>query len=66
VVTLRTTSLTFNNPTFCPHSVFVCFIWIPEQTANSSIYSIKWLDFYNWDGACLLQETSWISKRNSG
>jgi len=20
--------LTFNNPTFCPHSVFMCFVWI--------------------------------------
>jgi hypothetical protein len=23
-----TTSLTFNNSTFCPHSVFMCFVWI--------------------------------------
>ena len=21
-------SLTFNNYTFCPHSVFMCFVWI--------------------------------------
>ena len=28
VVTICTTSLTFNNSTFCPHSVFVCFVWI--------------------------------------
>jgi hypothetical protein len=26
VVTICTTSLTFNNPTFCPHSVFVFFM----------------------------------------
>jgi hypothetical protein len=25
--------LTFTNSTFCPHSVFVCFVWISEQTA---------------------------------
>ena len=25
VVTICTASLTFNNPTFCPHSVFMCF-----------------------------------------
>ena len=23
-----TASLTFSNPTFCPHSVFTCFVWI--------------------------------------
>jgi len=28
VVTICTTSLTFNNSTFCPHSVFMCFVWI--------------------------------------
>jgi hypothetical protein len=35
--------LTFINPTFCPHSVFMCFVWIWEQTAIISIYSINWL-----------------------
>ena len=33
VVTICTTSLTFRNPTFCPHSVFMCIVWISEQTA---------------------------------
>jgi hypothetical protein len=28
VVTIYTTSLKFNNSTFCPHSVFMCFVWI--------------------------------------
>ena len=28
-----TASLTFNSSTFCPHSVFMCFVWIWEQTA---------------------------------
>jgi hypothetical protein len=28
VVTICTTSLTFNNSTFCPHCVFMCFVWI--------------------------------------
>jgi len=27
VVTICTASLTFNNPTFCPHSVFMSFVW---------------------------------------
>ena len=31
--------------TFCPHSVFMCFVWIWEQTAIISLYSIDWLDF---------------------
>ena len=37
------TSLTFNNSTFCPHSVFMCFVWISEQTAIISVYNINWL-----------------------
>ena len=33
MVTICTTSfIAFNNSTFCPHSVFVCFVWIWEQT----------------------------------
>ena len=28
VVTIRTVSSTFSNSTFCPHSVFMCFVWI--------------------------------------
>jgi len=43
VVTICTTSLTFNNSTFCPHSVFMCFVWISEQTAVISLYNINWL-----------------------
>ena len=41
VVTICTASLTFNNSTFCPHSVFMCFVWISEQTAIISLYSIN-------------------------
>ena len=37
--------LTFTNSTFCPHSVFMCFVWIWEQTAIISLYSINWLVF---------------------
>jgi hypothetical protein len=44
-VTVRTASLTFSNSTFCPHSVFMCFVWISEQTAIISLYSINWLVF---------------------
>ena len=28
VVTICTASLTFSNSTFCPHCVFMCFVWI--------------------------------------
>jgi hypothetical protein len=35
--------LTFTNSTLCPHSVFMCFVWISEQTAIISLYSINWL-----------------------
>jgi len=40
---VRTEHLTFTNSTFCPHSVFMCFVWISEQTAIISLYSINWL-----------------------
>jgi hypothetical protein len=45
VVTICTTSLTFTNSVFCPHSVFVCFVWISEQTAIISLCNINWLVF---------------------
>ena len=31
--------------TFCPHSVFMCFVWIWGQTAINSLYRIEWLVF---------------------
>ena len=45
VVTICTTSLTFSNSTFCPHSVFMCFVWIWEHTAIIFLYSINWMVF---------------------
>ena len=45
VATLSTASLTFNSSTFCLHSVFMCFVWIWEQTAIISLYSFNWLVF---------------------
>ena len=44
-VTIRTASLTLSNSTLCPHSVCMCFVWIWEQTAIISLYSINWLVF---------------------
>jgi hypothetical protein len=47
VVTICTTSLSLNNSSSCPHSVFMCFVWISEQTAIISVYSIECLVFVN-------------------
>jgi hypothetical protein len=44
-VTICTAILTLTNSTFCPHSAFMCFVWIWEQTAIISLYSIDWLVF---------------------
>jgi len=41
VTTICTTSLTFNSSTLCPHSIFMCFVRISEQTAIISLYSIN-------------------------
>ena len=35
--------LTFSNSTFSPHSVFLCLVWISEQTTIISLYNINWL-----------------------
>jgi len=40
-IPLYTPVATFTNSTFCPHSVFMCFVWISEQTAIISLYSIN-------------------------
>jgi len=45
VVTICTASLTFINPTFYPHTVFMCFVWIWEQTAIISLHIINCLVF---------------------
>jgi len=66
VCLLRGTDWVFKcNSTLCPHSVFVCFVWIWEQTAIISLYSINLTGFYNRDGVCLLRGTDWVFKCNS-
>jgi len=32
-----------HNSTFCPHTVFMCFVWISQQTAIIYLYNINWL-----------------------
>jgi len=43
VVTICTAGWTFINSTFCPHSVFMCFVLISEQGDIISLYRIDWL-----------------------
>ena len=45
VVTVFTTRFNIHNSTFCPHTIFMYFVWISEQTAIISLYSINWLVF---------------------
>jgi hypothetical protein len=45
VVTIRITSVTITNFTFCSHSVFMCSVWISEQTVTISLYNNNWLVF---------------------
>jgi hypothetical protein len=35
------TGLTVNNTTFCPHSVFMCTVFISEQTATFALCNIN-------------------------
>ena len=53
-----------SNPTFRPHSVFMCSVWIWEQAAIISLYSINWLVFIT-ETVCLLRGTDWIFIYNS-
>ena len=43
-------------------AVFMCFVWVPEQTAIISLYSINWLIFSNRGGECLLHGTDCVFK----
>ena len=44
-VTICTTSSTFTILRSAPTAVFMCFVWISEQTAIISLYNINWLVF---------------------
>jgi len=63
VVTIRTTSLTIKNSTFCPHTVCVLCGSQNKQRLFPYTALIDW--FYNWDGVCLLRGTDWVFKCNS-
>ena len=42
----------------------MCFVWISEQTAIISLYSINWLIFIT-ETECLLRGTGWVFIYNS-
>jgi len=45
------------------YAVFMCFVFISQQTATCATYSINWLiGFYNRDEKCLLRGTDWVFK----
>jgi len=58
MVSYAPSGLTFNHSTFCPHSVFMYFVWISEQTAIISLYTINWLACIT-ETECLLRGTEW-------
>jgi len=41
IVVLCNFPIALKNSTFSPHSVFMCFVWISEQIAIISLYSIN-------------------------
>jgi len=51
--TVHERGLTFKSSTFCPHSVFMCFVLISEQTAIISLYKINWLVFFITETECV-------------
>jgi hypothetical protein len=52
MVTLYAISFNDKNPTFCPHSVLMCFVWISEQTAIIYLY---FDGFYNRERSALTE-----------
>jgi len=45
VVTICTASLTFNNSTFCPHTVLICFLCL-RQHGRFIVCLLDWLFFF--------------------
>ena len=43
-------------------TIFMCFVFIWEQTATCATYSIKLIGFYNRDEKCLQRGTDWVFK----
>ena len=39
----------FNSSTLCPHSVFVCFVWLSSETVTFALLQDEVNGFYNGD-----------------
>jgi len=61
VVTICTTSITFNNCRLCPHCIYVFCIYL---RTNSDLCHLqhKLIGFYNPDEKCLQRGTNWVFK----
>ena len=56
--------LTLKNSTFCPHSVFLCLVWFPEETAAVCLTALSYMFVETSLKVCImLQEPTWY---NSG
>jgi len=58
LVTICTTSLTFNNCTFCPHCIYVFCIYL-KTNSDLCHLQLKLIGFYNRDEKCLQRGTDW-------
>ena len=65
MVTICTASLTFNNPTFCPHSCI--YVFYVDLRTNSDYFPIqhKLIGFYNPNEKCLMRGTDWVLNYSS-
>jgi len=43
-------------------TLYLCFVFIWEQTATCATYRKKLIDFYNRDEKCLQRGTDWVFK----
>ena len=51
--------LTVMHSAFCPHNVFVCSVWISEQTAIISLHSVNCLVFVTETGCVYCAVSVW-------
>ena len=53
MVTICTASLTFTILRSAHTAVFMCFVWISEQTATISLYNINWVVIFITETECV-------------
>ena len=61
MVTICTTSLTFNNCTLCPYCIYVFCIYLRTNSEECHLQH-KLIGFYNRDEKCLQRGTDWVFK----